>query len=51
MAKKYHPDVALAGVDNPTAEHTKKVEDRFKEFTAAYDRLCDWVEERDKALE
>lgn len=51
MVKKYHPDAALAGIENPSEELTKKIEDRFKEFTAAYDRLCDWIDERDKALE
>lgn len=29
----------------------KKVEDRFKEFAEAYERLGNWVKERDIALE
>lgn len=33
LAKKFHPDVALQGVDSPSEEAQKKVEDRFKEYS------------------
>ena len=48
----HHPDVVLAKLDTkPSEEMVKKVEDRFKEFAEAYERLGNWVKERDIALE
>ena len=51
VAKLYHPDVALARLKDPSDETKSKVEDKFKEFGAASERLQSWIEERDKALE
>lgn len=52
LALKYHPDVALAKLQTEPDEETRnKVEERFKEYSSAYERLLTWIEERDAALE
>ena len=39
VAKKFHPDVALARINDPSDEVKKKIEDKFKEYGAASERL------------
>ena len=51
MAKKLHPDIVLAKIDDPSEETRTKVEERFKELSSAYERLTAWIEERDRALD
>jgi len=51
LAKIYHPDIVQSKNQKSSqllSEQQKgRLEDRFKEFKLAYDRLLKWVEERD----
>jgi hypothetical protein len=52
LAKIYHPDLVTSKHSQLLTEQQKsKLEDRFKEFKMAYDRLLKWVEERDNTLD
>ena len=55
LAKIYHPDILQSKKkDNPLnlADGQKsKLEERFKEFNLAYERLLKWIAERDQVLE
>ncbi|TNV74468.1 hypothetical protein FGO68_gene17601 [Halteria grandinella] len=49
LAKIYHPDVMQK---HEYSENQRlKMEERFKEFNQAYERLVKWVGERDKTLD
>ena len=51
MAKKLHPDIVLAKLNDPSEETRTEAEERFKELSSAYERLTAWIEERDRALD
>jgi len=54
LAKIYHPDIVQSKHHKSSqilSEQQKgRLDERFKEFKLAYDRLLKWVEERDQTL-
>ena len=46
LAKIYHPDISHSTV-TPSESGQKRLEEKFKEFNQAYERLRTWVDERD----
>lgn len=50
LAKIYHPDIRKDG-RTPTKSELKSIEEKFKEFNQAYERLQKWIEIRDSKLD
>eukprot|EP00347_Sterkiella_histriomuscorum_P012484 403368398 len=52
LAKMYHPDILNSPKSSMIPEQQKKrLEDKFKEFNQAYERLVEWIESRDATLD
>ena len=50
LAKLYHPDVQRSGV-TLSEKDQKRIEEKFKSFNQAYERLQKWIDERELRFE
>ena len=50
LAKLYHPDVQRSGVTLSDKDQ-KRIEEKFKTFNQAYERLQKWIDEREARFE
>jgi DnaJ-class molecular chaperone len=49
LAKQFHPDSHAASLLTET--HKDRLQEKFKGLNDSYNRLLDWIEERDRHLD